>query len=118
MIEKKSDSKKNTKILPDANTADCFKKTNDTSTSINVGPEINCDSVDRINTQNSYVCLNCNKRNPVVLTIINTFSFVFGTLLDNICCCISSVSQRALMTAVFTVVVVGASTGGILGSKL
>ena len=83
---------------------------------INVGPEINCDNVDRIQTKDHYICFNCNKKNPVVLTMSNTFSFVFGTLLDNMYCCITSASQRALMAAVLSVILLGAATtGGIVG---
>ena len=85
------------------------------STNVTIGPVINCDNVDTINTNNHFVLLNCNEKNPFVIILSNTFSFVFGTLLDNICCCITSVSQRALMTAFLTLLVVGSTTGGIIG---
>ena len=82
---------------------------------LQIGPEINCDDVENIHIKNTYVCLSCNKRNPVILTISNTFSFIFGSLLDNICCCITSTSKRALVTAAFIVVVVAASIGCLVG---
>ena len=89
--------------------------TKDTSTSVNIGPEINCDSVDTVNTKNNFICFNCNKKNPALLTLSNTISFISGALLDNICCCITSVHQRALATAVLTVVVLGVTAGGLAG---
>ena len=89
--------------------------TNVQLTSVHAGPRINCDSVDTINTKNHFTCFNCDKKNPIILTMSNTFSFVFGAFLDNICCCLHSVSQRAMMTAVLTILVVGGTTGGIVG---
>ena len=81
---------------------------------VTIGPVIHCENVDNISTKNKYICIRCDKRNPVILTLSNTFSFIFGVFLDNTCCCIKSVSQRALMTTVLTVVVAGA-LGGIVG---
>ena len=88
------------------------------SANINVGPEINCDNVDTVNNKNNFICFKCNKNNShnsVLLTMSNTISFVFGAFLDSMCCCLTSMSQKALLTAVLTVIVVGAATGGILG---
>ena len=102
-------------LFKDSDNEDLKTATKDQPTTVHVGPEINCASVDTINTSSTIVCFSCNKRNPIILTISNTFSFLFGSILDNICCCISSVSQRVLVTAVVTVVVVGTATGGILG---
>ena len=103
--------------LTESDNEDLKTVTNDQSTSVHIGPEINCDSVDNINTTSTFACFSCNKRNPVILTISNTFSFIFGSILDNICCCISSTSQRVLVTAVLTVVVVGTTTGGLVGTS-
>ena len=83
--------------------------------SLHIGPDVVCDSVETINIKNHFVCFSCDKRNPVILTLSNIFSFVFGFLLDNICCCITSLSQRALITAVLTVFVVTVTTGGLIG---
>ena len=83
------------------------------TTSVHVGPQIICDNVETINTENKLICLSCKKRNPIILTISNTFSFVFGAFLDNICCCLTSVSKRAMVTALVTILVVGATTGGL-----
>ena len=93
-------------------------RNNDQSMNIHVGPEINCDSVDTINTKSTFVFFSCNTNNPIILIISNTFSFIFGALLDNICCCITSVSQRVLVTAFLTVIVIGATTGGLVGEAL
>ena len=101
--------------LTESDNEDLKTVTNDQSTSVHIGPEINCDSVDNINTTSTFACFSCNKRNPVILTISNTFSYIFGSLLDNICCCISSTSKRALVTAAFIVVAVGASIGCLVG---
>ena len=90
---------------------------NDDNANVIIGPVINCDNINNLNNKSYFVFLNCNEKNPVVLTLSNTLSFVFGTLLDNICCCISSVSQRAMMTALLTLLVVGSITGGILGNE-
>ena len=87
----------------------------DTATSLHIGPDVICDSVETINIKNHFVCFSCDKRNPVILTLSNIFSFVFGSFLDSICCCITSLSQRALITAVLTVLVVSAITAGLIG---
>ena len=84
---------------------------------ITIGPVIHCENVDNISTKNKYICIRCDKRNPVILTLSITFSFIFGAFLDNICCCIKSTSQRALLTAFLTVVVAGVLTGGIVGKN-
>ena len=102
-------------ITINENDKSMVKVTDDQMISLHVGPELNCEQVDSINTKNKFTCLNCNTKNPVILTISNTFSFVFGAFLENICCCVSSVSQRAIMTAVLTIVLVGGTTGGIVG---
>ena len=101
--------------LAESDNEDLKSVKNGQSTSVHIGPEINCDSVDIINNESTFVCFSCSKMNPVILTISNTFSFIFGSFLDNICCCISSISQRVLLTAVLTVVVVGTTTGGLVG---
>lgn len=85
----------------------------DSIITVNDGVETTSVHVETINTENKLICLSCNKRNPIILTISNTFSFVFGAFLDNICCCLTSVSKRAMVTALVTILVVGATTGGL-----
>ena len=83
---------------------------------IKVGPDINCGNVDTIITKDYFICLNFNKKITIVaLAISNTITFVFGTFLDKICCCIPSESQKALLMVVLALIVVGATTGGFVG---
>ena len=110
MLHVKAVREGDNKEMSDADTV-----TNGKPTTVHVGPEIICDNVDTINTKSTYICFSCNKKSPIILMISNTFSFVFGTLLDSVCCCISSISQRALITLVLTVAVVGTITGGLVG---
>ena len=86
------------------------------SAEIKVGPDINCGNVDTIITNDYFICLNFNKKITIVaLAISNTITFVFGTFLDKICCCIPSESQKALLMVVLALIVVGATTGGFVG---
>ena len=85
---------------------------------INLGLQINVDNVDTINTKNNFICLNCNKKNPMILAISNTFTFVLGSFLDKLCCCATSVTPKALLVLVSALLVVGATIGGVLGKQL
>ena len=88
---------------------------NDHSTTIHVGPEVDCNEVDNINVRNAYICCTCHKKNPVILTTSNTCSFEFGALLENICCCISSASERPIVIIVLIIMAIGTTIGGLLG---
>ena len=89
---------------------------NDQSAYIKVGPDINCGNVNTIITKDYFICLNFNKKITIVaLALSNTITFVFGTFLDKICCCFPSESQKALLMVVLALIVVGVTTGGIVG---
>ena len=86
------------------------------STNVYVGPQMNVDHVEAVNTKNNYICLQINKKNSIFLTISATFSFVLGSFLDKICCCATSASQKSTLI-LFALLVVGATIGGVIGNS-
>ena len=85
---------------------------------IHIGPVLNCDSADLVNIRNNFFCLSCTKDNPILLTISNTISFIFGAFLDNICCCITASRRMLILRIIVAVILVAATAGGILGSRI
>ena len=50
------------------------------------------------------------------MTIVGTLSFVFGSLLDNICCCTVSAAKKAVIAKILILFLfLGATAGGIVG---
>ena len=85
---------------------------------IHIGPLLNWDSADIVNIRNNFSCFSCTKDNPILLTISNTISFIFGAFLDNICCCITASRRMLILRIIVAVILVAATAGGILGSRI
>ena len=90
---------------------------NANDTSIHIGPKIICENgtieVDSMetNTDNYFICFNCNKKAPVANS--NSIASKMDLFIEYIFCCIKSPTQRASM-ALLVIVVVAAITVGIL----
>ena len=100
--------------------------------SIQIGPEVICDDVNTIHTNDLFTCCKCTKKvdskiemtkckyitqNSIGLTVTNTISFAFGSFIENICCCITCAGKKGLIIKILVLsLILVLATSGIVGN--